>query len=53
MDGMPVITSTKKVTALASAPLPYSTRYTAVSRPSGAESTVAMPTCSRVPISAW
>lgn len=26
MDGMPVITSTKKVTALASGPLPYSTR---------------------------
>ncbi|CAM5613945.1 hypothetical protein SCYAM73S_07409 [Streptomyces cyaneofuscatus] len=26
MDGMPVMTSTKKVTALASEPLPYSTR---------------------------
>ena len=26
IDGMPVMTSTKKVTALASAPLPYSTR---------------------------
>src|SRR5439155_7494651 len=53
IDGIPVITSTKKRTARARRPRPYSTTYTAPATPSGMVISAAMPTCSRVPMMAW
>ncbi len=53
IEGTPIITSTKKVTILASRLPPYSTRKTAVRTPIGAAITMVSPICSRVPISAW
>ena len=53
IDGMPVITSTKNVIAFASRPRPYSTRYIAVSSPTGIDITAASPVMIRVPQMAW
>ena len=42
-----------KVVTRASRPEPYSTRNTAVIKPSGTARTVATPACTNVPYSAW
>ena len=52
MDGIPLMASTRNRTMRASWP-PYSLMYTAVITPRGTDSTVAIATCSRVPIRAW
>ena len=54
MDGMPVMTSTRKRIQRASRPpSPYSTRKIDVSSPIGTEITVAAAVISRVPMMAW
>ena len=47
------MTSTKNVIARASLPRPYSTRYTAVSRPTGMDITAASAVMINVPMMAW
>ena len=49
MEGTPASTSTMKVVSRTRRPEPYSTRYTAVIRPSGTDKTAATPACARVP----
>ena len=53
IEGIPVITSTKKEIALASRPRPYSTRKIAARIPTGTAKAAASATCSSVPTIAW
>src|SRR5271157_2752133 len=53
IDGTPASTSTMKVVTRTSRPEPYSTRNTAVIRPSGTDRRAATPACASVPYSAW
>ncbi len=53
IEGTPASTSTMKVVTRANRPEPYSTRYTAVIKPSGTARTAATPACTSDPYSAW
>ena len=54
IEGTPASTSTMKVVTRASRPEPYSTRYTAVIKPSGtAIDRRPRPACTSVPYTAW
>ena len=53
IDGIPVMTSTKKMRADLSRPRPYSFRYTAAMIPIGTETAVARSVMTRVPTIAW
>ena len=52
IEGTPASTSTMNVVTRANRLVPYSTRYTAVIRPSGTAITAAMPACATVPYNA-
>src|ERR1700757_1544419 len=53
IEGTPASTSTMKVVTRTSRPEPYSTRSTAVIKPSGTDRRPATPACTNVPYIAW
>src|SRR6201997_4691983 len=53
IEGTPASTSTMKVVTRTSRPVPYSTKNSAVIKPSGTERIAATPACTNVPYTAW
>src|SRR5262249_12074729 len=53
IEGTPASTSTMKVVTRTSRPEPYSTKNTAVIKPSGTDRMLATPACTNVPYTAW